>query len=367
MNKVANLSKQERRELFSETASRMGTTNAIVEKDFWVVWTLDKIFSHPKLREMLMFKGGTSLSKIYGLIERFSEDIDLILDWDLIKQENPWKERSKTQQSKYNEAIKEEAHEYIKKELLPIISELVHPFCTCKIAEKVESPIEIQYPSEFEDRALLPFILLEIGPLASWFPSTEFEISPYAAKEFPELFEKPKCKVKAVLAKRTFWEKATILHQEANRKPESNMPPRYSRHYYDLAMMANSEVKDRALKDLTLLNSVIEFNTKFYPCNWAKFDEAKPGTLKLVPPEFRYKELMADYRAMKNMIFGEYIEFNKIIEILTKLEEEINSPEMVSFETAYLLNNRANRLHLEESIAQMEAGQASERELVEEE
>jgi predicted nucleotidyltransferase component of viral defense system len=86
MNKIANLPKQQRSELFLETATLMNTTNSIVEKDFWVVWTLDKIFSDDRLNKILMFKGGTSLSKVFNLIGRFSEDIDLILDWRLVSE-----------------------------------------------------------------------------------------------------------------------------------------------------------------------------------------------------------------------------------------------------------------------------------------
>ena len=93
MNKVANLSKEQRKELFSETAALMNTTNAIVEKDFWVVWTLGKRFEDERLNKILMFKGGTSLSKVFNLIGRFSEDIDLILDWRLVTKENPLQEQ----------------------------------------------------------------------------------------------------------------------------------------------------------------------------------------------------------------------------------------------------------------------------------
>lgn len=326
MNKVAHLTDKERRDLFSETASRMHTTNAIAEKDFWVVWTLEKIFTDPRLSKILMFKGGTSLSKIYGLIERFSEDIDLILNWNLLTDEDPQEVISKNQQDKFNKALNVKAEEYIQNELFSMVVGLLSPLCTCKISDDDKLKIEIHYPVLFADSTLLPAVLLEIGPLAHWFPTSEFEISPFAAQQFPDLFETSICKVKAVLAERTFWEKVTILHQEANRSEDKKMPLRYSRHYYDLAMMANSEVKEKALNDLTLLNSVIEFKQKFYPCNWAKYQEALPGTLKLIPPEFRYKELKADYKAMRNMIFGDYMEFEKIIEILKKLEKEINSP-----------------------------------------
>lgn len=94
---------------------------------------------------------------------------------------------------------------------------------------------------------------------------------------------------------------------------------------YDLAMMAKSTVKDEALDDIDLLQDVAEFKKKFYTCGWAKYDEARVGTLKLLPPEFKHKELKDDYRAMRNMIFGEHIEFDEIINILSELEKEINS------------------------------------------
>ena len=327
MNKIANLSDNDRSDLFRETASKMHTTNAIVEKDFWVVWVLDKIFSDEKLSKILMFKGGTSLSKIFGLIERFSEDIDLILNWKLLTKENLYDNRSKTQQSKFNKSINEKAQEYIKDELLPIVSEILKPHCNCQIKEDDGFSIDIQYPALFSDSAILSHILLEIGPLALWLPSAEFEITPFIAKEFPNLFEQPTCKVKAILAERTFWEKATILHQEANRAKSKSIPPRHSRHYYDLAMMAKSYIKEKALADLGLLKSVVEFKQRFYTSGWAKYEDAKVGTFKLLPSEFRHKELMEDYKAMQNMIFGKQIDFEEIISILGKLEEEINALE----------------------------------------
>lgn len=324
MNKIANLPKQQRSELFSETATLMNTTNSIVEKDFWVVWTLDKIFSDDRLNKILMFKGGTSLSKVFNLIGRFSEDIDLILDWRLVSNENPLNaQESKNKQVKFNEQINEKAKEYIQNELLPIISQILSPLCTCIIAEDGFS-INVRYPNAFDDNYLRPEILLEIGPLASWLPSDSFEISSFAAQKFPQVFEKTKCTVNTIVAKRTFWEKATILHHEANRPIDSAMPTRYSRHYYDLAMMAQNEVKEEALTDLDLLKNVVEFKQKFYPRTWAKYEESVPGTLKLLPPEFRLDSLEKDYKAMQNMIFDKYISFEEIIGILGNLEKEIN-------------------------------------------
>ena len=294
MNKVALASSENRKELFSATAKKMNTTSAIIEKDFWVVWVLDKIFSDERLNKILMFKGGTSLSKVFDLIGRFSEDIDLILDWREVTKEDPKEARdSKTKQVKFNVQINEDAKAYIKDVLLPVITEIVSPLCTCTIDESDAFNINVTYPASFDDLYLRPQILLEIGPLASWLPYDSFEITPYAAQHFSKVFEKPKCSVNAIVAKRTFWEKATILHQEANR------------------------VQDKLLK------TVVEFKKKFYPAAWAKFDDAKPGSLKLLPPSFRIEELRKDYKAMEHMIFDKYLEFDVIIDTLRILEEMI--------------------------------------------
>lgn len=328
MDKIALESAENRKDLFSQTASEMDTVPSIIEKDFWVVWTLDKIFSDDRLNKILMFKGGTSLSKVFDLIGRFSEDIDLILDWREVTKEDPQKEHdSKSKQVKFNETVNEDAKVYINDVLLPIISEIVSPLCTCKIDEKDPYNINVKYTASFHDDYLRPEILLEIGPLASWLPSDTFSISPYAGQYFKQVFEKPSCSVNAIVARRTFWEKATILHQEANRVKEKPLPPRYSRHYYDLAMMARSSVKDEALDNIELLYAVVEFKNKFYPTAWAKFDEAKPGSLKLLPLEYREHELKKDYKAMEHMIFDKYLEFEEILKTLQALEDEINSLE----------------------------------------
>lgn len=172
---------------------------------------------------------------------------------------------------------------------------------------------------------LLPYIQLETGPLASWLPHSEHFITPYAAEEFPDLFELPKCSVQAIDAERTFWEKATILHHEAHRPEESVVPERYSRHYYDLCLMAADEkLKTTAFNKLDLLENVVLFKKKFYPRGWANYDAAKPGTLKLMPPSRVLDAMQKDYAEMQEMIFGRRPSFHEIIDSLGDLEAEIN-------------------------------------------
>lgn len=325
MESVARLSSAQRRELFAETAARKGMTPAIVEKDFWVCWTLGRLFAHPDLSRLLMFKGGTSLSKVFNLIERFSEDIDLILDWRVVVgEDDPLADRSLTKQEALNKTIEARAVDYIGGEMLAMIAQAVDPICRCELATDDLHALNVQYPAAFSDAYLRPEVLLEIGPLAGWMPCESYKIRPYAAEAFPQLFKQADCAVQAIRAERTFWEKATILHHEANRPESSPQPLRYSRHYYDMAMMAASPVKDAALADLALLEDVVAFKQRFYRRSWAHYDEAKPGTFRLLPSGHVLAAVEKDYVQMRNMIFGRYPGFDEIMETLRTLEREIN-------------------------------------------
>ena len=331
MNKIISWPETRRRELFLETAARMKVGAGIIEKDFWVCWTLDALFTSEEWGKRLIFKGGTSLSKVFGLVSRFSEDIDLILDWQSIgvTTEEAWKARSVAQADKYNKKINAIAGEFIRNRFVPTLRILLSSSdiagMTVQTDEKDPSIANVFYPRSFNDGSILPAIRLEIGPLASWVPHGEFVIRPYAAEHFPNLFEKSDSCVRAIFAERTFWEKATILHREAHRAPGKPVPPRQARHYYDLAMMAENPVKDRALADLKLLGDVVAFKRHFYPCPWAQYENAKPGTMRLVPPSPAMKALEADYSSMQNMIFNEAPPFQEMMTKLRNLEKEINA------------------------------------------
>jgi hypothetical protein len=241
MERIAAWTEQERNDLFRETGARRNMSPAIVEKDFWVCWTLGRLFASEELAPKIMFKGGTSLSKVFGLIERFSEDIDLILDWNEVSTDDPFAERSKTKQEGFNKKIVEESREYIAQHLLPEVQAILGDLCAISLSEDEPDVIHVTYPASFSDEYLRPEIRLEIGPLAQWTPNDSYHIQPYAAEEFPEVFDQPRCRVQAVRAERTFWEKATILHHEAHRPENNAVPSGYSRHYYDLARMAMAE------------------------------------------------------------------------------------------------------------------------------
>lgn len=324
MDKVARLDASQRKELFNETSARRGMTPAIVEKDFWVSWVLGRIYQHERLSRLLMFKGGTSLSKAYGLIERFSEDIDLVLDWRVVTEAEPEVERSKKKQKALNEAMRERAREYIASDLFAMLAEVIDGVCECSIDKEDAQIINIRYPAAFSDQYLRPEVRLEIGPLAAWLPYEEKTISCYAAEEFPDVFDITEYVVQVIKAERTFWDKVTILHHEAHRPVENAQPSRYSRHYYDLYKMIHSDVKQRALDNLHLLVEVVEFKQRFYPRGWAKYEKAVPGSLKLIPADHVLDVVRKDYAAMRNMIFGEVPEMDEIMAALQQLQQEIN-------------------------------------------
>ena len=329
MINIANISKKDKEALFRNTADKYGLTEAIIEKDFWVCWTLRYLFHESPWNNSFAFKGGTSLSKGYGLIERFSEDIDLVLDWRLLgySSDEPWLERSNTQQQKFNDDINQNAIEFIGKIILPRITndfaELLSDEHSLFISEDDLHTVCFAYPQSYEDDSILKQIRLEIGPLATWTPSKQIDITSYAAEKYPHLFKEPKTSVLTVKPERTFWEKVTILHREAFRT-NGNFPARYSRHYYDVERLASSSIKKQAFSNLDVLDQVVKFKSKFYPMNTARYDLAKPGTIKLIPPEDSIKILEKDYKSMENMIYGKKLPFKALMDKIKKLEDEIN-------------------------------------------
>jgi len=324
MDKIARSPHNDRRDLFLKTAEQMRVHEAVIEKDFWVSWVLDALFTSKQWQDKMIFKGGTSLSKAFHIINRFSEDIDLILDWRLLglTSDEPWEARSNTSQDKFCKDVNEKAAAYIAAEFVPSFRKVLEEKLQAAVSVEPHGEIvSITYPKTFSIDYVLPEIRLEIGPLAAWVPHGIFEITPYTAEYYPQFFEKNSAKAVTILAERTFWEKATILHQQAMMEKIS---PRYSRHYYDLAQMTRNEVKQRALADLALLKEVITFKQQFYKQSKARYELAIPGSFKLIPSDDCLRVLRDDYNKMKEMIFGVPPSFEAIVETLKTLEDEIN-------------------------------------------
>ena len=321
---------ENRTEAFEQAAIMLKLPPAIMEKDFWVCWTLDYLFSRCSVRNSFAWKGGTTLSKAFGLISRFSEDVDLIIDWQLLGygKDEPWKPRSNTKQDAFVKRINADTVRFLEAELKPAMeqdfSEMLKDEFAIRVDKSDPQTLCFDYPRRYNESSILQEIRLESGALAAWTPTQAVFIAPYIAKCFPQVFKAPMTSVRTVSPERTFWEKATILHKEAMRT-NGRLPDRYSRHYYDLHMMASSPVKKSALADLNLLNQVVEFKMRFWRSNTARYDLCHPGTFRLVPPNDQVRRIRNDYLRMERMIFGGAPAFDDVMESIAKLEGDINA------------------------------------------
>jgi hypothetical protein len=336
MDTVAALSIRDRSDLFRETAAQMGFHPAIVEKDFWVCWTLKHLFTHSEYGAHLIFKGGTTLSKVYCVIQRFSEDIDVSISRELLgftgELDPAQPDLGSKKRNRLLDQMTETCTDYI---YATLMRELRQNFTTIlgdgerrwglAVDKNDQQTIFFQYPTEGERLGYIdPHVRIELGCRSDSWPSEQKMIQPFCAEHFPGLFQQTQVPVRVLNVTRTFWEKATILHQEFHRPAEKAVPPRYARHYYDLAMLAGSNYKTEALAERALLESVVKHKQCFFRCGWAHYDTARSGSLRLVPAEIRRPGLRTDYNAMRIMFFGEVPNFDDIVSTLVDLEKEIN-------------------------------------------
>lgn len=326
-----SISKYELKKIIRNAAQVLGINEVILEKDYWVCFVLNYLFNICKWKNDFTFKGGTSLSKCFHLIERFSEDIDLILDWRTIGYnfEEPWLPRSNTQQQKFIKECNKKTEDFLKNVFIPQMQvdfkEIINDTFSIKIDEKDAQTVLFEYPKSFDSSYINQTVRLEIGTLAAWTPSENVKIVPDIKNIYPMLFEGQSFAVRTVLPERTFWEKATILHHEANRPRNSLISNRYARHYYDLYCMSNSIYKTSAFEKIELLDKVVKFKMKFYPRGWAKYEDANIKSIKLVPEHYRFKEIKADYENMHEMFFGNYPSFDELMNRIDELENEIHN------------------------------------------
>lgn len=328
MIEIALLELNERDLLFRETAQVSRLSEAIIEKDFWVCFMLEQLFVKSKYKDDLYFKGGTSLSKCYGLIQRFSEDIDIIVDWRILgyNDEEPWQTRSNRSQEKMNEEINNKTNEFLKSTFIPYMNGLLtkQEFKDFKLEMDKNDPLTVLfgYPALYNDTYVKPIVRLEIGALAAKLPIEERKITPYINDYLDGLNADYSFKVCVISEVRTLFEKMTILHGEANRT--SNYPIRYARHYYDVYKMLNTSLLKKSLSNIELLNDVVEFKMKFYKSARSKYEEIVEGNLKLVPNVNAIKIYEKDYGEMKHMFFDEIPSFKQIINFLKETESIYN-------------------------------------------
>ena len=363
MDKFALRPKEERKDLLQEAASQMDLANIILEKDFWVCWTLKRLFTNSDLAPYLTFKGGTSLSKGYDVIERFSEDIDLTIsrnarflkDGKLPSEadisNNERKRRIETLKSNAQQFVHEIALAHISADIETALGGTDGWDIVLDQEDNDKQTILFHYPHVFDyhkiirsDRASVmsgvmrgtagrgikttivpsyvrPVVRLEFGARGDIEPNEVRSIKPYAADIFPDQFESPDCEVSMLGAERTFWEKATILHSLYH---GVKLNDRMSRHYYDTFMLDQKGIADSAIQAPALLEQVVQNKSLMFKDNKASYETAEIGSLKLLPTEEQLNILKDDYKKMDEMFMSEYPEFDEIMDGLSALEQKIN-------------------------------------------
>jgi hypothetical protein len=328
------LSPTQRRALWEEVARISGLEPAILEKDYWVTWTLARLFALPEFHGHLTFKGGTSLSKVYHIIGRFSEDVDVSFHREFLgfsEERDPEKATGKERRRRLD-ALQQACSEVIHNKLIPAFAavtrnEMGPTGWSLKQDEEDPQTLLFAYPSTQDGSGYMkPVIRIEMGARSDHWPHENRTLRCLVEDHMPQLAGKlVMASVQVLAAERTFWEKATLLHAEFHRESSKPIPVRYARHYYDLAQLGHSPFAKKALKDVELRKRVVTHKSAYFASARANYALATPGTFKLVPSEPRLRELELDYDAMRVMMFGEVPPFKEILNTLRELEREINS------------------------------------------
>ena len=352
MDEFAKRTAADRLAFINEAAARRDVTPIIIEKDFWVCWTLRRLMETPALGEHLTFKGGTSLSKAYGIIERFSEDIDLTIGRDapMIAETKPPMEQgiSGNERERRTKALKAAAQSYVQTIALPALEAAIEAALgTCNGWNVIIDPddrdaqtILFQYPKllnygggfgagrygagafgEGEHGYIKPRIKLEFGARGETEPAETRIITPYLAQIFPDELPKADVAVSTLAVERTFWEKVTILHALHH---GTKLLPEMSRHYYDTMMLAAKGIDDIAFAKPDLLAKVVLNKSLMFADNKASYGTAVLGTLRLVPTDDLRTRLEADYAAMREMFMQAPPSFDELMVAIASLEAKLN-------------------------------------------
>lgn len=338
--RIITATPEERRDLFLTTANRLGTPLQNVEKDFWVTCVLDLLFNGRQPEEpRLLFKGGTSLSKAYGLISRFSEDIDITVFREDLGQDievNDLEGLSGKQQRLRLEKIKQACQLYIQETLSDRLNHQIRSLLSIEKDIVVNDPgdrdgqtLLVHYPITRPDETgyIKPAVKIEAGAKSALDPHRTVMVQPYVAQDLTTA----NLAVNGIVtidAERTFWDKVIILHGlrrwHDKRGTLRQQGHRVSRHYYDIYQLMQSTVGQKAISNQTLGEDCKRHALMFFNSTDLDLRSAQPGTFSLIPTSSMIDELKRDYQSMTTMIFGEVPEFSMVLETIEKLESQLN-------------------------------------------
>jgi hypothetical protein len=288
-----HLDAQEQSQIYRALAPQLARSPVVLEKDVWVCWMLQTLFTMPG-RLPMAFKGGTSLSKVFGVIARFSEDVDITLDYrGLDSSFDPFAEGvSKTRLKKFSEDLKSFVRDHAYDVVAPHIQKtLVAEFDSNAAAFRLElsgygEQMRLHYPSVLETPGdyVGNSVLIEFGGRNITEPNAEHNVEPDIAPHVTGLAF-PLSTVSVLSPARTFWEKATLMHVECQRNEFRASAERLSRHWYDLAMLAERDHGQAAIEDRALLEDVVKHKKVFYNASYANYDACLTGQLRLIPQD----------------------------------------------------------------------------------
>lgn len=338
MNAFIGMSPERRRQVCVEAGARLNLSEVAIEKDFWVCWTLCKLFGLPEIGRHLTFKGGTSLSKGWKLIERFSEDIDVVINRGVLGfdgENSPEAAPSRKQRRNRLDNLRLACQIYVR--------DVIQPELRAEISAEIDGPgwdlmsdssdpdgqtLLFNYPTVFSSGAeyLRRAVKIEMGARSDTEPSAAIMISSYLGETFPQLLGDAEIEVRSVMPRRTFWEKAMLLHEENFRPGNGKRRKEYlARHYYDLFRLIKAGIGDEAIEDPGLFFRVAEHRAVFFRYAWFDYSTLAPGKLRLVPEADQLADWRTDYTNMqREMFYGETPGFDEVLDVVRQFQDAFN-------------------------------------------
>ncbi|HOW50958.1 MAG TPA: nucleotidyl transferase AbiEii/AbiGii toxin family protein [bacterium] len=339
MDAFIHRTRDERRRIFEQVESQRRLPAHSVEKDIWLSLAVRELFSLPDIGPHLTFKGGTALSKVWKIIERFSEDVDLTIDRAVLgfdgamaPETAPSMKKRRQRLDELKDACRRYVHGQLAEQLRQRLTAKLPTGERWELVGAEDDPdgqtLLFHYPTCWghdSSRYVTPAVRLEFGARSDPWPASEERIVPMVAEEFPQLFSAAACPVRALAAERTFWEKAMLLHEENFRPLEKGHKRRMARHYYDLWALITRGVAQSAVADATLFDAVAAHRRIFFNWSWMDYATIRKGSLRIVPLPDRMSAWRRDYDEMRReMFFDEPPTFVEVIATVQEFEERFN-------------------------------------------
>lgn len=331
-----NHTKPERLAMLQRAEAKFGINQVALEKDWWVTVTLNALFKC-SCHNHLIFKGGTSLSKGWNLIERFSEDIDLAISHDFFDIDKT----TKSQREKLRKTARRYIFDTVSSELAANLDALgVKGFHIENVTDIIDengskhpidsdkdpSVILLHYDSLLHTglKYIPPRVKIEISCLSMSEPTDQRPISSYVEQTFPGEDNSATSSITTVLPSRTFLEKAFLLCEEFQKQKPRHV--RMSRHLYDLEKLMDTHFAEEALSDVKLYNNIVTHRSLYYALNYVDYSKLRPESISFVPPQDALSNWQADYNEMRShFIYGKALSFDDLIQRIRTLQNRFRS------------------------------------------